>query len=322
MTDKGIMDKFQGITALSGGVGGAKLVEGFALMEPPAELAIIGNVGDDVEQHGLWVSPDMDIVTYTLAGIVNKSEGWGIAGDTFHSLNMLSRLEEETWMNLGDRDIAVHVYRTRRRKEGARPTIIAQHIRERLGVKYPILPPTDDFLQTMVETDAGSMNFQEYYLKRLCEPEPLNIWFKGAESAQATPEAAQALLSSSIIAIAPSNPVASIGPILAVNGVRSAMIKSRAFRVAVSPIVGGHSLKGPSARMLRSQGYTADPIGIAHYYEGLIDAMVIDEADRKYTEALENMGLKVRVTRTVMRNSEDRIHLAREIVEMGRSNAL
>lgn len=304
------------IVLLSGGVGGAKLVDGFARLEPPANLAVIANTGDDVEQHGLWVSPDPDIVTYTLAGIVDESKGWGIAGDTFHALEALARLGEDTWMNLGDRDLATHIHRTRRRREGVRPTEIAEEIARKLGVTTArILLPTDDFLRTAVETDSGAMSFEEYFLKARCEPVPRDIRYDGADTAQAAPEALDALNAAEMVVIAPSNPIASIGPILAVPEIREALKGCPAFRVAVSPIVGGRTLKGPSDRMMRAKGYSVDPVGVASFYEGLIDALVIDEADRKYAAALEEGGLKALVTQTVMRTRDDRVRLAGEIAK-------
>jgi len=290
------------------------LVDGFALLEPRANLTVIANTGDDVEQHGLWVSPDPDIVTYTLAGIVDESKGWGIAGDTFHALEALARLGEDTWMNLGDRDLATHIHRTRRRREGVRPTTIADEIARQLGVTTArILLPTDDFLRTVVETDSGTMPFEEYFLKARCEPEPRDIRYDGADKARAAPEALDALDAADMVVMAPSNPIASIGPILAVPGIREALKRCSAFRVAVSPIVGGRALKGPSDRMMRAKGYSVDPVGVASCYEGLIDALVIDEADRAYAAALEGKGLKTLVTQTVMKNRDDRARLAGEV---------
>lgn len=301
---------------LSGGVGGAKLVDGFARLKPRRTLEIIGNIGDDVEQHGLWVSPDLDIVTYTLAGLVDTAKGWGIKADTFRALEALQRLGEDTWMNLGDIDLATHIYRTAQRRAGIRPTEIALHIGERLGVEQArVLPPTDDFLQTLVETDDGTMNFQEYFLKAQCGPAPLDVRVAGADQARITPEVRAAVASAGLIVFAPSNPVASVGPILAVRGVRDALASASAMRVAVSPLVGGQSLKGPSDRMMRAKGYSVDPVGVASYYEGLIDAIVIDEADRAHANELEAQGLRVLVTRTVMKNTHDREQLARAIVE-------
>lgn len=306
------------LVLLSGGVGGAKLVDGFARRAPRRPLDIIGNVGDDVEQHGLWVSPDLDIVTYTLAGLVDDAKGWGIEEDTFHALAMLKRLGEDVWMNLGDRDLATHIYRTKQRRAGVRPTLIALEIARRLGVEQArVLPPTDDFLQTIVETDGGAMNFQEYYLKARCAPEPRDVRFDGADQARSTPEVREAVASAGLIVFAPSNPVASIGPILAVQGVRDALATASATRVAVSPLVGGQSLKGPSDRMMRAKGYSVDPVGVARYYEGLIDALVIDESDRAHTADVEAMGLRVLVTRTVMKSGKDRVRLAGEIAEWG-----
>lgn len=298
------------VSILSGGIGGSKLVEGFARLDPPIDLTVIGNVGDDVEQHGLWVSPDIDILTYTLAGLVDREKGWGFHHETFHVLGALSRLGAEAWMNLGDRDLATHIYRTHLRKQGVRPTEIALEIARKLQVRHPIILPTDDPVQTVIVTDKGRLNFQAFYIREQCEPAIRDVRYQGAETATATPEALTAIRSAEWIVIAPSNPVGSIGPILAIPGIREAITTSPARKIAVSPIVDGKSLKGPSDRMLKAVGFTADPVGVAACYNSLIDAMIIDRRDQGFEEHLKKKGLQVHVTDTVMRTPEDRCKLA------------
>jgi LPPG:FO 2-phospho-L-lactate transferase len=302
------------IVVLTGGVGGAKLVEGFAGVVPAHQLTVIANTGDDMERHGLWISPDVDIVTYTLAGRVDRKKGWGLRGDTFHTLDFLGRLGEEIWFNLGDRDLATHIFRTRLRQAGVRPSEIARRIATRLGVKIRIQLPTDDPIQTRVRTPAGECNFQEFFVRDRCRPRILGVRYAGAGRARPAPEALRALRRADLIVIAPSNPIASIGPILAVPGIRKALAATRAVRIAVSPIVGGRSLKGPSDRMLRVRGYAASPAGVARCYRGWLDGMVIDRTDAAHRPALERAGLSVLVADTVMNSQRRKTRLARQIL--------
>lgn len=309
------MNRIERIVLFSGGVGGAKLVEGFASLSPALQLTVIGNTGDDIEQHGLWVSPDLDIVTYTLANWVDRDKGWGIAGDTFETLRYLQTLGADTWMNLGDRDLATHILRTQLRQEGKRPTDIARLIASRAGVTVDIIPPTDDFLQTQVNIADRSISFQEYYVRLRCEPEPLAVHYAGAEDANATPEALEAIRQADLIVIAPSNPLASIGPILAVNGIRMALSQATAKRCAVSPLIGGKTLKGPADRMLKNHGLSADSSGIAEYYQNLIDVLWLDEVDQDHAQSVSQRGIRPAVTTTIMNDADDRRKLAQRILE-------
>jgi len=299
---------------LTGGVGGAKFVDGVSKAVSPSHLTVIGNVGDDVERHGLWVSPDMDIVTYTLAGLVDREKGWGMADDTFRTLEALGQLGETTWMHLGDLDLATHIVRTKLRRAGMRPTDIARHIAERLGVKQRILPPTDEPAQTLFHTDQGWLNFQEYLLREQCRPRLRAVEYRGAPDASATPETLEAIRRAAVIFIAPSNPIASIGPILAVGGLREALAASPAYRVGVSPLVGGRSLKGPSDRIMRACGYAANAEGVARYYGDLLHGIVIDEKDRAAERLLQRAGKEVLVADTVMRDDAGRRRLADTVI--------
>lgn len=299
---------------LAGGVGGAKMAEGLAAALPAGRLSIIGNVADDQEFHGLWVSPDIDTLTYSLAGRIDRDKGWGVAGDTAQALGVLAELGEETWMTLGDKDLALHIHRTHRRRQGDRPSDIAGDIARALGVGPAILLPTDDVVQTRVKTPAGWVAFQDYFVRQRCAPEVLGLDYFGAHGAVPTPEALAAIEAADLIVIAPSNPLVSIAPILAVTGLRRAIADSTATRIAVSPLIGGRTVKGPADRMLTSLGHRASAAGIARYYAGLIDALVIDDADAGEADAVRAQGAKPLVMPCMMRTAEDKADLAGRLI--------
>jgi len=300
------------ITILAGGIGGSKFILGASRIAD-AQITVIGNTGDDLQLHGLRVSPDMDTVTYTLAGIVDREKGWGRADETFHAMNAMDQLGQESWFRLGDRDLAVHLLRTKMIRDGVRLSEISQLIASRFGVTAKIIPATDSDLRTEIKTPAGWMPFQTYFVKEKCAPEILGIRYSG--QALATTEAIAALECADIIVIAPSNPVASIGPILAVDGIREALLKTKCKRIAVSPLVGGKSLKGPSDRMMRASGFSADAEGVAKYYGPLLTGIVIDTVDQK----ARLPELDVLVTNTVMKNDDDKLRLAKEVIKWGLS---
>lgn len=309
------------VTVLAGGVGGSKLVTGLARLLDPSELTVIGNVGDDVDLHGLWISPDIDILTYSLAGVVDNEKGWGFKDDTFETLEALSELGEETWFLLGDRDLATHILRTRLKREGLGATEIARRIASQMGIAVSILPATDDKVRTMVRTGTGWLNFQEYLVREKCRPAIRGIHYSGYEKAEPSAEVLGAIEESDLIVFAPSNPIASIGPILAVPGIRDALVRASAQKVAVSPIVGGRSLKGPSDKMMRFFDLELSPLGIASSYAELIDAIVIDSQDARFGGVLRERGLEVLTTPTIMKNESDRVALAREILAFCRVGA-
>ncbi|WP_346796013.1 2-phospho-L-lactate transferase [Halomonas sp. Bachu 37] len=300
------------VTLLAGGVGGAKLAEGLAAVCAPERLSIIGNVADDHEFHGLWVSPDIDTLTYSLANLIDRQQGWGLADESHRVLKGLERLGCDTWMSLGDQDMATHIFRTQLRHQGIRPSTIAQSIADSLGVKVNMLLPTDDRLQTLVKTEQGWLAFQEYFVRERCQPEVREIRFEGADEARPTFEALEAIEQADVLLIAPSNPVVSIAPILAVPEIRRAVENSRATRIAVSPLIGGHTVKGPADRMLTAMGYRCSNAGVADSYAGLIDGLVIDEQDRADRAALEADGLQVLTTATLMTSAEEKTRLAQE----------
>lgn len=280
-------------------------------------LIVIVNTADDVERHGLLVSPDHDTVMYTLAGIDNREWGWGIAGETFAAAEMLERYGEETWFRLGDRDLATHIVRTARLRRGDRPTEIARDLQRSLGVRATILPMTDAAVRTQVLTDDGWLEFQDYFVRRHEEPEVRDIRFAGVEDARATPEVEAALAACDAIVVAPSNPFVSVRPILAVAGIEAGLQTARSRGVpvvAVSGIVGGVALKGPADRMLVSLGHESTALGVARQYTGIVDVFVLDRLDEALEPPIRELGLRTVVTDTIMSGDAGRARLAGEVL--------
>jgi len=305
------------VVALAGGVGGAKLAHGLQSYLGD-RLTVVVNTADDTERHGLLVMPDHDTVMYTLAGLANREQGWGLEGETFAAAAMLERYGEETWFRLGDRDLATHIARTRRLAAGERLTEVCLHLQRSLGVAARIVPMTDAPVRTEVRTDDGWLGFQDYFVRRHQKPVVRENRFRGAERATATPEVLDAIGSASVVVVAPSNPIVSIGPILAVAGVSEALAVARAAGtpiVAVSGIVGGKALKGPADRMLASLGHESTALGVARLYNSWVDTFVIDTVDAKLRAAIEALGLKVVVTDTIMSDDAARARLAGEILD-------
>jgi LPPG:FO 2-phospho-L-lactate transferase len=305
------------VTLLAGGTGGAKLAHGFQMALPPGELTVIVNVGDDAEHHGLLVCPDLDTIMYTLAGIAKREQGWGVAGDTFTAMAQLERYGAETWFRIGDSDLATHVRRAQLMADGASLTDATASLAGSLGVPSHLVPATDDRLRTFLTTDAGELDFQSYFVERVQRDEVRAVRFDGADAARPSPAALVALAGAELVVVGPSNPFVSIGPILAIPGIREAILASRAPRVGVSGIVAGKALRGPAGRMLTSLGYESSALGVARLYEGLIGAFVIDEQDEELAPQIEALGMSVSVLPTVMRTDEDRADLARALVELG-----
>lgn len=306
------------ITLLAGGVGGAKLAEGLAAVCPHDTLTVIGNVGDDQEFHGLWVSPDIDTLTYSLAKRIDRQKGWGLTGESYRVLDSLKDLGCDTWMLLGDQDMATHILRTEQRRQGIRPSVIAANIAQSLGVTINLLLPTDDRVQTRLRTDQGWLAFQEYFVREQCQPEVHEVQFEGASEARPTPEALEAIKSADIVLIAPSNPIVSIAPILAVPGIRQALETTNATRVGLSPLIGGRTVKGPADRMLTAMGYPCNNMGIAAHYAGLIDGLVIDDVDAHERSALQSRGLQVMVASTLMQDQEEKAQMADQMLAFAR----
>ena len=302
--------KMHKVAALAGGVGASKLLLGLYEVMDQAALTIIVNTGDDIVLHGLKISPDLDIVTYTLAGIVDPAKGWGFSGETFHALKRLAVYGCPDWFNLGDRDLATHIHRSALLEEGKTLSEVAEAIRLALGVKARILPMSDDPVPTIIETNEGAMHFQKYLVKRRAEPIVEGIRFAGAEQARSAPGVLEAISDASRIIVCPSNPLISIGPILAVPGVREQLRSRKRDVFAVCPIVGGKSLKGPSDKMLAQLGYEATALGVAKIYADFTGTFVIDPADRKHAGAISAVGVKVAILPTVMKTRAQKCKLA------------
>jgi LPPG:FO 2-phospho-L-lactate transferase len=304
------------ITVLAGGVGAAKFLQGLVDVVDPHEVTIIGNTGDDIDLHGLHISPDLDIVTYTLAGISHTERGWGIQGDTFHTLEMLGRYGHPTWFNLGDYDLATHIHRSERLRHGWPLSAITDEIRQALGVVPRILPMTDQRAETKIVTDEGTLHFQEYLVQRRTEPTVRTVLYDGIEVAVPAPDVCEAIQEADGIIIPPSNPIVSIGTILAVPGIRQALAARRGRLVAVSPIVQGATLKGPADKLMVALGYEASARGVARYYGTLLDGFVLDELDRALQEAVHRLGIEVQVINTVMSGPAERRALAKAVLQM------
>ena len=304
------------ITALGGGVGASKLLLGLYEVLPLSMLTIIVNTGDDIELHGLKISPDLDIVAYTLAGIVDSGKGWGIRGETFHALQRLAAYGRPNWFNLGDRDLGTHIHRTALLAEGKSLAHAAESIRAALGVKARILPMSNDPVPTIIESDEGSLHFQEYLVKRRAEPFVKSIRFEGVERARPAPGVLEAIREGSRIIICPSNPLISIGPILAVPGVREQLRARKQHVFAVCPIVGGKSLKGPSDKMLTQLGHEATALGVAKLYADFTGTLVIDRTDKAQAPAIAALGMNVVVLPTVMKSRARKHGLARALLEL------
>jgi LPPG:FO 2-phospho-L-lactate transferase len=302
------------ITALAGGVGASKLLLGLYEVMNPTDLTIIVNTGDDILLHGLKISPDLDIVTYTLAGIVDASKGWGYRGETFHALKRLAAFGRPNWFNLGDRDLATHIHRTAMLAEGKTLSQAADFIRTALGVKSRVLPMSDSPIPTIIDSNEGPLHFQEYLVKRRAEPVVKGIRFAGVQSALPAPGVLEVIRDAERILVCPSNPLISIGPILAVPQIRDELCAHKEKVFAVCPIVGGKSLKGPSDKMLAQLGHDATALGVAKLYADFTGTFIIDPADKSQSAAISALGMKVVVLPTVMKSRAQKRKLARTLL--------
>ncbi len=312
----GADDKRPRVVELAGGVGGAKLGEGLQAVIGD-RLTVVVNTADDTERHGLLVCADHDTVMYTLAGLENPELGWGLAGDSWVVMGALERYDEEGWFRLGDLDLATHIVRTERLRRGERLTDICRHLQARLGVVATILPMVDEPVRTQVRTDDGWLDFQDYFVRLRQAPEVHEVRFVGIEKARPTAEVLAAIAAAEVVVIAPSNPIVSVGPILAVPGMSEALATARAGGtriVAVSGIVGGRALKGPADRMLASLGHEPTALGVARLYAGLADTFVLDTVDAGLAPAVEALGIRAVVMDTIMTDDASRAGLAAAIL--------
>lgn len=303
------------IVVLAGGVGGAKMAQGLQAALPSGDLTAIVNTADDFDLYGLRISPDLDTVMYTLAGIADPVNGWGVAGDTRNTLDAIARYGQDPWFLLGDQDFATHVLRTERLRTGVPLSAVTNELSSALGIPSRIVPMSDDRVATLIDTPAGTLEFQDYFVGRRQTDDVLGVAFAGIEHATARPEALVAIRDADAVIVAPSNPIVSIGPILETPGMREALDASSSPIVAVSPIVGGRALKGPAAHMLATLGHEVSALGVARLYAGLADGFVIDDVDRDLAPAIELLGLRVLTTATVMGGEDDRRRLAIEVLD-------
>jgi LPPG:FO 2-phospho-L-lactate transferase len=303
------------ITALAGGVGAARFLDGLVKLISEKDLSAIVNTGDDIELFGLHISPDIDIVTYTLAGIVDEGKGWGIRGDTFQCLEALRRFSQEAWFALGDRDLATHIFRSSLLEKGLKLSEVTAEVARALGLNVTILPMTDDKFETHIVTKDGSIHFQEYLVKRGAKDEVFDVEFIGADDAKPAAGVIDSLAKAELVIVCPSNPIVSIGTILAVKGVRDALRQTDAKKIAVSPIVAGAPIKGPADKMLKGLGLEVSAYSVAKLYADFLDVFVLDAADSAEKNRIEKLGVEVKVTNTMMRTLDDRIRLARAVLE-------
>ena len=302
------------VLAIAGGVGGAKLALGLSRHLAPDALTIVVNTGDDETFHGLHVSPDLDTVMYTLAGVANPETGWGLAGESFRTLGALERLGADTWFRLGDLDLATHIRRTEMLQHGLTLSQATRALASAQGIRHPIVPMSDDRVRTIAVTEQGDLAFQEYFVHRRSEPSITGVRFDGVATAQSSPGFHAALATSTAIVYCPSNPLVSIGPVLALRGVRDAIKAFTGPKIAVSPIVGGQAIRGPAAKMMGELGEEVSCLGVARRYLDICHAMVIDTVDGMQAGAVEALGMRASVTNTIMNTDRDKEALARHIV--------
>lgn len=303
------------IVVLAGGVGAARFLQGLVQVVPQERLTIIVNTGDDRDFYGLHVSPDIDIVTYTLAGVVDETHGWGIRNDTYNTMQQLTRYGNEDWFLLGDRDLATHIHRTNLLRQGKTLSEVTDDLRKHFGLQLCILPMSDQPVATHIQTPAGLFHFQEYMVKRRCADEVQDVIFIGADQARPAPGVLDILKEAEAILIAPSNPIVSIGSILAIPGIHDILHEASAMAVAVSPIVGGAPIKGPADKLMRGLGMQVSAAGVARCYRDFLDVMVIDEQDAHLVSEIEDLGIPTVVTNTIMRDAAAKAELARKVLE-------
>jgi LPPG:FO 2-phospho-L-lactate transferase len=304
------------LVALAGGTGAAKFLRGLCRLVDPRDLTVVVNTGDDTELWGLHISPDLDTVCYTLAGVIDAARGWGLAEETFHALGQMARFGEPTWFNLGDRDLATHLHRTRLLRGGCSLSEATAAIASALGVGPRVLPMSDQPVRTRVLGPDGWLGFQEYFVREKAQVEVRAVEYAGAETAAPAPGVLDALAAARAVIVCPSNPVTSIGPILAVPGIADTLARSPATALAISPIVGGESVSGPAGRLMAALGLPVSPAGVARAYAPWLDALVFDEQDRRDTPEILALGVSPVTAKTIMAGRVDEVALARRVLEL------
>jgi len=309
------------ITVLTGGTGGAKFVDGLRQLLPARELTLIVNTGDDLEWWGLHVSPDLDSIMYVLAGMLSRDRGWGVDGDTFECLQAMRRMGAPAWFNIGDRDLATHLMRTQLLRSGRTLTQATAEIAAALGVQSRILPMSDARVETRVATPDRELSFQEYFVRERFRPQVRGVRFVGAEQSTPAPGVLEAISSADAVVLAPSNPITSIGPILAVPGIRKALCETQAPVAAISPIVGDAAVSGPAGALMAAQKLAVSASGVAQAYEDFLDLLIVDERDTEAAQALRQSGLQVHCARTIMTTADDKAALAATVLELVTASA-
>lgn len=302
------------ITALAGGTGAAKFLRGLTAVIPPEQLTVVGNTGDDTLIWGLHVSPDLDTVTYALAGVLDQARGWGVNDDSFRCLGAMAALGRETWFNLGDRDLATHLFRTERLREGESLTRVTDAIRRSLGVRSRILPVSDSPVRTRVLTPGGWLGFQEFFVRDKAQLEVLDVAYEGADEASPTPAVLEAIAAAAVI-VCPSNPITSIGPILAIPGIAEALAAAPGRVLAISPIVGGAPVSGPAGKLMAAKGLPVSALGVAQLYGAWLDALVLDRQDEGLVPDLATLGIRAVIAETIMTDRRAEEALARRVLE-------
>jgi LPPG:FO 2-phospho-L-lactate transferase len=304
------------IVVLTGGTGGAKFVEGLRQVTSVEELTFIVNTGDDLEWWGLYVSPDLDSITYAMAGLLSRERGWGVKGDTFYCLQAMGELAEPIWFHVGDRDLAVHLVRSRMLAQGRTLTEVTTEICSKLGVQSRILPMSNSRVETRVMTPSGELSFQEYFVQRWYQDPVNSVRFAGASEAEPAPGVVEAILAANTVIVAPSNPVTSIGPILAVPGIRAALRETSATVVAVTPLIGNAAVTGPAGVLMAAQGLPVSIAGLAQAYGDFLDILIADLRDQQAAGQLDRPGLRVHCANTIMKTAEDKAKLARTVLAL------
>ncbi len=304
------------ITALGGGVGAAKFLLGLAQLCSPGNLNVIINTGDDIDIYGLRVSPDIDTVIYRLSGNIDKKKGWGLSGDTFNFLESIANLGVQTWFNVGDKDLATHLLKNSLRQKGLSLSEITKIVADKFGIRgINLIPMTDDKVETWINTEIGKMHFQEYYIKNAMKPEVRGVEIRGSELAKPAPGVINSIINAEIIMICPSNPIISIGPILVIDGIREKIINSNAVKVAISPLIGGKPLKGPTDRLMKGLGLEVSSTQIAKLYSDFLDILVIDNSEKDEISEIELLGIKVLVADTLIPDKRRSKQLSETILE-------
>ena len=306
---------FRSITCLAGGVGAARFLDGLARVFPQEMITVIVNTGDDLQYLGCHISPDIDIVTYTLAGIVDPQQGWGVKEESYNCLDQLGKYSAETWFRIGDRDFATHLLRTAFLQQGFNLSEVTEKIRKSLDVKVKIIPMTDNIVMTKIKTPTRMLEFQEYFVKRKFQDSVEDVSYEGASQASPAPGVVPAIEKSDLIILCPSNPILSIGPILAIPAIRDAVAKTHAKILGISPIVGGKAVKGPLDIIMENLGLEVSPFGVAQLYRGLLKGYVIDIIDKSVRSKIEGLGMKVLTTGTIMSSPESKTRLAQETLK-------